>query len=74
MLRKMNKRYRQNPDMTYVFSGEDLETGNNRETIFYCWINVKYEVWESLISDFELDGRTFEVGGQPKGKKQRICF
>jgi hypothetical protein len=29
-----------------------------------------FETLESPVSDFEIDGRTFEVGGRKKGKKQ----
>ena len=54
----------------YVLSKEDTETGNARETIFYCWTKQKYDTMESPISDFEIDGKTFEVGGRKKGKKQ----
>lgn len=30
----------------------------------------KYDTVESPVSDFEIDGKTFEVGGRNKGKKQ----
>lgn len=70
VLRKMDKLYLQNPNIAYVLSGKEPETGNIRETIFYCWTKVKYDVVESPISDFEIEGRTFEIGGQSKGKKQ----
>ena len=56
--------------MAYILSGEKPETGNARETIFYCWTKQKYETLESSASDFEIDGKTFEVGGRKKGKKQ----
>ena len=70
ILRKMDKLYLHNPNMAYVLSGEKPETGNARETIFYCWTKQKYETLESPVSDFEIDGKTFEVGGRKKGKKQ----
>ena len=66
----MDKLYLHNPNMAYVLSGEKPETGNARETIFYCWTKQKYETLESPVSDFEIDGKTFEVGGRKKGKKQ----
>lgn len=56
--------------MSYVLSGENPDTGNARETIFYCWTKQKYDTVESPVSDFEIDGKTFEVGGRNKGKKQ----
>ena len=70
VLRKMDKIYLHNPNMAYVLSGERTEIGNARETIFLCWTKEKYETLESPISDFEIDGKTFEVGGRKKGKKQ----
>lgn len=70
ILRKMDKLYLQNPNMAYVLSGERPETGSAREAIFFCWTRQKYETLESPISDFEIGGKTFEVGGRKKGKKQ----
>lgn len=70
ILRRMDKLYLHNPNMAYVLSGEQPETGNARETIFYCWTKQKHETLESPVSDFEIDGKTFEVGGRKKGKKQ----
>ncbi len=57
------------PPRQIIISGEKPETGNARETIFYCWTKQKYETLESPVSDFEIDGKTFEVGGRKKGKK-----
>ena len=70
ILRKMDKLYLQNPNIAYVLSKESPETGNSRETIFFCWTKQVFETLESKVSDFEIDGRTFEVGGRSKGKKQ----
>ena len=70
ILRKRDKLYLQNPNMAYVLSGEHANTGNSRETIFFCWTKQKYETLESPISDFEIEGKTFEVGGKKKVKKQ----
>ena len=70
ILRKMDKLYLQNPNIAYVLSREESNTGNARETIFLCWTRQKFETLESPISDFEIDGKTFEVGGRKKGKKQ----
>ena len=42
----------------------------NRETFFYNQMRVTTDVISSRISDFEIDGITFEVGGRKKGKKQ----
>lgn len=70
ILRKMDKLYLQNPNAAYVLSGEKPDAGSSRETIFYCWTKQKYETLESPVSDFEIDGKTFEIGGPSKGKKQ----
>ena len=70
ILRKMDKLYLHNPNMAYVLSGEKPNTGNSRETIFLCWTKQKFDTLESPISDFDIDGKTFEVGGRKKGKKQ----
>lgn len=70
ILRKMDKLYLHNPNMAYVLSGDKSETGNARETIFLCWTKQKYETLKSPVSDFEIEGKTFEVGGRKKGKKQ----
>lgn len=70
ILRKMDKLYLQNPNIAYVMSREESNTGNARENIFLCWTRHKFETLESPISDFEIDGKTFEVGGRKKGKKQ----
>ena len=40
------------------------------ETFFYNQMRVTTDVISSHISDFEIDGKTFEVGGKSKGKKQ----
>ena len=70
LLRKMDKLYLHNPNMACVLSGEQPNTGNSRETIFFCWTEQKFETLEYPVSDFEIDGKTFEVGGRKKGKKQ----
>ena len=33
-------------------------------------MRVKNEVVSSRISDFEIDGKVFEIGGRKKGQKQ----
>jgi predicted AAA+ superfamily ATPase len=70
ILRKMDKLYLHNSNMAYVLSGEQPHIGNSRETIFFCWTKQKFETLESPVSDFEIDRKTFEVGGRKKGKKQ----
>ena len=73
ILRKMDKMYLQNPNVIYSLSGAASNIGNIRETIFLCWMKNVFGITESPISDFEADGKTFEVGGHKKGKKQILC-
>ena len=70
ILRKINKIYLDNPNMAYALSATEPDVGNMRETIFIAWMKDLYPLFASAISDFEIDGRTFEVGGKKKGKKQ----
>ena len=69
-LRKMDKLYLDNPNMMYALSETEPNVGNIRETMFLCWTKRSHTVLESPVSDFEIDGKTFEVGGRKKGKKQ----
>ena len=41
-----------------------------KETFFYNQVRVSFDVISSRTSDLEIDGKTFEVGGKKKGKKQ----
>ena len=41
-----------------------------RESIFFAWMRVGYQITSSPVSDFEADGCTFEVGGRTKGRRQ----
>ncbi len=70
ILRKMDKLYLENCNVAKVLGGDDYNLGNMRETIFLCWMRRGFKVYESTVSDFELEGKTFEVGGKSKGKKQ----
>jgi len=67
---KVEKVYLDNPNLAYLLGGPAADIGNIRETFFYNQIRVTTDVISSRISDFEIDGRTFEVGGRKKGKKQ----
>ncbi len=67
---KVDKVYLDNPSMAYVLGGEATDVGNIRETFFYNQMRVVSDVIRSRISDFEINGKTFEVGGKNKGKKQ----
>lgn len=56
--------------MAYALSDATPDIGNIRETVFFSWMRVGYFVTSSSISDFEIDGRTFEVGGKNKTQRQ----
>ena len=56
--------------MAYAISEETPDTGNLRETVFFSWMRVGYLVTSSPVSDFEIDGKTFEVGGKSKTTRQ----
>ena len=56
--------------MAYLLGGDATDVRNIRETFFYNQLRVTSDVISSRISDFEIDGKTFEVGGKKKGKKQ----
>ena len=67
---KVEKVYLDNTSLAYLLGRESTDTGNIRETFFYNQMRVTKDVISSRISDFEIDGMTFEVGGRRKGKKQ----
>ena len=69
-LGKVEKLYLDNPNLIYVLEPGKADVGNVRETFFMNQTRVISDVISSKISDFEIDGRTFEIGGKNKGKKQ----
>ena len=69
-LGKMEKVYLDNPNVMYVLAEGSPESGNVRETFFLNQMRVRNKVTSSPVSDFEIDGKTFEVGGKAKGKRQ----
>ncbi|MDR2814318.1 MAG: AAA family ATPase [Prevotellaceae bacterium] len=69
-LRKVNKIYLENTNLLYALSDEQPNIGNVRETFFFNQTAEKYETFASHISDFEIEGMTFEVGGKNKEQKQ----
>jgi hypothetical protein len=70
VLRKINKIYLDNPNIAYALSDTEPDLGNLRETLFIAWLKDLYSLTASPVADFEIDGRTFELGGKKKGKKQ----
>lgn len=67
---KVEKVYLDNPTLACLLGGGATDTGNIRETFFYNQMRVVADVISSRISDFETEGKTFEIGGRKKGKKQ----
>lgn len=67
---KVEKVYLDNTNLAYTLGVESTDVGNIRETFFYNQMRVTTDVIGSRISDFEIDGKTFEVGGRKKGGKQ----
>ena len=67
---KVEKVYLDNASLAYLLGSEAADIGNIRETFFFNQMRVTQDVISSRIGDFEIDGKTFEVGGKRKGKKQ----
>lgn len=74
LLEKIEKIYLNNPNEAYVLSESMPDVRTIRETIFFAWLRVGHFVSSSPISDFEVDGLTFEVGGRIKGKNNCPLF
>lgn len=69
-LGKVEKLYLDNTNLIYALATEHADIGNVRETFFMNQTRVCNEVRSSDISDFEIDGKVFEIGGRKKGQKQ----
>ena len=69
-LGKVEKLYLDNTNLIYTLSPDKADIGNVRETFFMNQTRVANEVISSPISDFEIDGKTFEIGGRKKEQKQ----
>ena len=70
ILQKAEKLYLSNSNMAFAISDEKPEEGSIRETMFLAWMQETHKVTSSKVSDFEIDGITFEVGGKGKKRKQ----
>lgn len=69
-LGRVEKVFIDNPNLMSVLAGGMPNVGNLRETFFYNQTRVRNNVVSSKISDFEINGVTYEVGGANKGRKQ----
>ncbi len=68
-LGKIEKVYVDNPSlMSILLSTPNI--GNVRETFFYNQMREKQPITSSKVSDFTINGYTFEISGRKKGKKQ----
>ena len=71
LLTKIEKLYLGNSNIAMALSEDGIiDAGNMRETNFLTWTSQVHKVTASKISDFEIDGITFEVGGKNKKGKQ----
>lgn len=70
LLEKVEKLYLQNPNLAYALGATPPDVGSVRETLFLAWLKPFLPVTSSPISDFEVEGRTFEIGGKNKGRQQ----
>ena len=67
LLSKPEKLYLGDSNIAYSLSEDGIiDDGNMRETNFLAWTRVACTPVSSKISDFEIDGITFEVGGKNK--------
>lgn len=69
-LGKVEKVYLDNTNLIYALAEKEANIGNLRETFFLNQMRVRNPIVASSVSDFQIDGRTFEIGGKSKGKKQ----
>lgn len=70
IIQKVEKLYLNNSNIAYAISDSKPDEGNIRETLFLTWMRETHPVTASKISDFEIDGITFEVGGKNKKGQQ----
>ena len=71
LLAKIEKLYLGNSNIAFSLSENGIiDDGNMRETNFLAWTNHVCRPTSSKISDFEIDGITFEVGGKNKNDTQ----
>jgi predicted AAA+ superfamily ATPase len=69
-LGKIEKVYLDNTNLLYHLPEETPNIGTVRETFFLNQLQIKHDVISSPVSDFEVEGMTFEVGGRSKHRKQ----
>ena len=67
---KVEKIYLNNTNLCYSLCNTEPDKGTLRETFFFSQMAVNHKVAASSVSDFLIDGHTFEVGGKNKKRKQ----
>lgn len=70
VMEKPEKIYLGNTNFIYALADGTPNIGNVRETFFLSALCINYRPTASSVSDFIVDGRTFEVGGKGKTGKQ----
>ena len=71
LLEKVEKIYLNNTNLAYALSEQVPDIGSVRERFFLSWMRVVMLRYFFLrFSDFEIDGRTFEIGGKNKTRQQ----
>ena len=70
LLGKVDKVYLNNTNLMYAIADANTDIGNERETAFFMLTRVTEQVKTSSVSDFQVNGYTFEIGGKKKGRKQ----
>ena len=68
-LGKAEKVYLDNTNILYNLCSEG-DIGTARETFFCNQMRVNHLVTASALADFQIDSRTFEIGGPNKGQSQ----
>ncbi len=69
-LGKVEKIYLDNTNLANALASTNPDIGNLRETFFLNQTRVNHTMSSSPISDFLIEGKTFEIGGKKKGQKQ----
>ena len=69
-LGKVEKIYLDNPTLMYALSGKNADIGTIRETFFANQMRLNHKVFASDVSDFNINGITFEIGGKSKTSSQ----
>ena len=67
---KVEKVYLDNTNLAFCLSEKEPDIGNLRETVFFNQMRVNNHVYRSEKCDFNIDNKTFEVGGKSKNQKQ----